>query len=309
MRNRPVTYSTEAVFEALADPTRRALLDLLRGGCKQAGQIADAFPVSRPAISKHLRRLHRAQLVREHREGRNRVYQLNPEPLRVVDSWLDRYRSFWTINLTNLKSFVEAEQTKEIRQSSGAKSTTKKGARQRETLKIAALIFILSFWPKSFVMAETPAAAAFGRLKTLVGTWTGANSAGNPLTVSFRETSAGSALLDEVHVAGPSEEDMISMFHLDRDRLLLTHYCAAGNQPRMAGHASPDGRTITFDFFDATNLANPQDGHMSRVVVSLFDADHHTETWVYIDHGKKMTEIYDLHRTKAAANRTKEGQK
>jgi len=63
MRNRSVTYSAEAVFEAIADPTRRALLDLLRRGSQQAGEIAGAFSVSRPAISRHLRRLRRAQLV------------------------------------------------------------------------------------------------------------------------------------------------------------------------------------------------------------------------------------------------------
>ena len=103
MRNRSVTYSSEATFQALADPTRRAVLDLLRRGSQPAGEIARAFPVSRPAISKHLRLLRRAHLVQEHREGRHRVYQLNPEPLRAVDSWLDQYRTFWKMNLTNLK--------------------------------------------------------------------------------------------------------------------------------------------------------------------------------------------------------------
>jgi DNA-binding transcriptional ArsR family regulator len=118
MRHRSVTYSglqrtkartAEATFQALADPTRRAVLDLLRRGSQPAGQIAGAFPVSRPAISKHLRLLRRTHLVREHREGRHRVYQLNPEPLRAVDSWLEHYRSFWSASLTRLKAFVEAE--------------------------------------------------------------------------------------------------------------------------------------------------------------------------------------------------------
>jgi len=104
---------TEATFQALADPTRRAVLDLLRRGSQPAGQIADAFPVSRPAISKHLRLLRRAHLVREHREGRNRIYQLNPEPLRAVDSWIAQYRDFWVANLNSLKSFVEAEYARE----------------------------------------------------------------------------------------------------------------------------------------------------------------------------------------------------
>src|SRR5438445_6120950 len=113
MRNRSVTYSPEVTFSALADPTRRAVLDLLRRGSQPAGQIAGAFPVSRPAISKHLRLLRRAHLVREHREGRNRVYELNPEPLRAVDNWIEQYRAFWSASLTNLKNFVEAEYARE----------------------------------------------------------------------------------------------------------------------------------------------------------------------------------------------------
>jgi DNA-binding transcriptional ArsR family regulator len=121
MRNRSVTYSgaqrTEATFQALSDPTRRAVLDLLRRGSQPAGQIADTFPVSRPAISKHLRLLRRAHLVREHREGRNRVYELNPEPLRAVDSWIEQYRVFWTASLNNLKAFVEAEHARETESS------------------------------------------------------------------------------------------------------------------------------------------------------------------------------------------------
>src|ERR1700745_720584 len=113
MRNQTVTYSSEATFSALADPTRRAVLDLLRKARQPAGQISQAFPISRPAISKHLRLLRRAHLVNEHREGRNRLYHLNPEPLRAVDSWLEQYRSFWSTSLANLKAFVETEYAKE----------------------------------------------------------------------------------------------------------------------------------------------------------------------------------------------------
>jgi DNA-binding transcriptional ArsR family regulator len=113
MRNQTVTYSPEATFSALADPTRRAVLDLLRKGRQPAGQIAQAFPISRPAISKHLRLLRRAHLVNERREGRNRFYHLNPEPLRAVDTWLEQYRTFWSTSLGNLKAFVEAEYARE----------------------------------------------------------------------------------------------------------------------------------------------------------------------------------------------------
>jgi DNA-binding transcriptional ArsR family regulator len=112
MRSQSVTYSRQAAFSAIADPTRRAVLDLLRRGSLPAGQIASAFSVSRPAVSKHLRLLRRARLVQERREGRNRFYQLNPGPLRAVDSWLNEYRIFWQANLGSLKSFVETEHAK-----------------------------------------------------------------------------------------------------------------------------------------------------------------------------------------------------
>jgi|SRR5579862_3689871 len=112
MRNRMATYHAETGFAALADPTRRAVLDLLRQGSLPAGRIAQAFPVSRPAVSKHLRLLRRAHLVRERRQGRQRLYELNPGPLRAVDSWLSQYRCFWQTSLTSLKTFVESGDTK-----------------------------------------------------------------------------------------------------------------------------------------------------------------------------------------------------
>jgi DNA-binding transcriptional ArsR family regulator len=114
MRNRSITNPAEAAFGALADPTRRAVLDLLRQGSLPAGQIAQAFTVSRPAISKHLRLLRRARLVRERRDGRHRFYQLNAGPLRAVDSWLNQYRTFWETSLTNLKAFGEAEHARAV---------------------------------------------------------------------------------------------------------------------------------------------------------------------------------------------------
>ena len=113
MRHQLVTDSGRAVFSALADPTRRAVLDLLRQGSLPAGRIAQAFPVSRPAVSKHLRLLRRARLVQERRVGRNRLYQLNPLPLKTVDSWLSHYRSFWRSNLASLKTFAETAHAKE----------------------------------------------------------------------------------------------------------------------------------------------------------------------------------------------------
>ena len=100
----------DATFAALADPTRRAILDRLRGTEGQAvNEIASRFDMSRPAISKHLRVLLDARLVTEIRDGRNRVYRLNAEPLGEMDRWLGQYRTLWAFNLQNLKKHVEAK--------------------------------------------------------------------------------------------------------------------------------------------------------------------------------------------------------
>jgi DNA-binding transcriptional ArsR family regulator len=104
-----MTAPDAATFRAVADPTRRAILDLLLEGARPVNRIAESFPVSRPAISRHLRVLRQAELVEEHRAGRKRIYQLNARPLRAVDQWVEHYRQFWEKKLLSLKKYVEAE--------------------------------------------------------------------------------------------------------------------------------------------------------------------------------------------------------
>jgi DNA-binding transcriptional ArsR family regulator len=98
---------TDAVFRALADPTRREILRRLRAGRKTVGEIASDFPISRPAISKHLRSLRAAGLIVTRRDGRTSSCGLNGKPLKAIDNWLRDYESFWRENLKNLKSYVE----------------------------------------------------------------------------------------------------------------------------------------------------------------------------------------------------------
>jgi hypothetical protein len=148
----------------------------------------------------------------------------------------------------------------------------------------------------SFALGQSSAQKTFDALKTLSGNWEGKNNQGQTLRVSFRETAGGSALSSEIH--GEGAENMISMIHLDGDRLLMTHYCGAGNQPRMKGALAPDGKSVTFDFIDATNLSGPDAGHMHHVVFTMPDADHHTEEWTFLDHGKEMKELFTLQRAK-----------
>jgi DNA-binding transcriptional ArsR family regulator len=97
------------VFDAIADPTRRAILDSLRFRERSAGDIAALFPVSRPAVSRHLRVLRGAGLVRERKAAQSRLYSLAPRPLREVERWLDRYKVFWGARLHELKRVAEVE--------------------------------------------------------------------------------------------------------------------------------------------------------------------------------------------------------
>lgn len=97
------------VFRAVADPTRRAILDRLRGGPAPATALAADFQRSRPAISKHLRVLRQAHLVSETRAGREHIYRLEPAPLQQVAGWIEGYRLFWLRNLTQLKSYLERQ--------------------------------------------------------------------------------------------------------------------------------------------------------------------------------------------------------
>ncbi|MGA7907062.1 MAG: hypothetical protein WCA16_06600 [Candidatus Sulfotelmatobacter sp.] len=144
--------------------------------------------------------------------------------------------------------------------------------------------------------AQSDAQKSFDKLKTLAGSWEG-NFQDGPIHVTLRVTSMGNTLMHEIKGSGP--EDPITMITVDGDRLLLTHYCDAGNQPRMVGTVSPDGKTITFNFIDATNLLPAQGGHMQRAIFNLIDADHHTEKWEFaMADGKPMGGVLDLKRSK-----------
>ena len=103
-------------YKAIADHTRRQILDLLRHENLTAGVIAERFrkkPLSRPAVSKHLRILRQSRLVLVRKNGRERVYALNAEPLREVDLWLNEYEAFWDRQLEAFKNYVESSPKKE----------------------------------------------------------------------------------------------------------------------------------------------------------------------------------------------------
>jgi len=97
------------VFHAIADPTRRGILDRLRAGPTPVNALAADFHQSRPAISRHLRVLKDARLVAETKVGRERRYRLQPAPLQQVAGWIEGYRAFWLTTLTQLKHYLEQQ--------------------------------------------------------------------------------------------------------------------------------------------------------------------------------------------------------
>ena len=101
------TAGSASVFTAIADPTRRAILDLLRQGEQPVKQIAKPFEMSLPAISQHLGMLCDAGLVIVRKQGRQRLYRLNPEPLKQVSDWVNHYEQFWQEKLDVLGNYLE----------------------------------------------------------------------------------------------------------------------------------------------------------------------------------------------------------
>jgi hypothetical protein len=157
--------------------------------------------------------------------------------------------------------------------------------------------------------AQSDAEKSFTQLKTLAGTWQGRFAVdppqadmdtSKPTQITMRVTSRGNALVHEMAEVGtqddPTRHDHpVTMFYLDGGRLLLTHYCDAGNRPRMTARTSPDGKTVEFDFLDVAGSL--QYGHMQHAVFTVIDANHHTEDWTYMMPGDKPMHAHiDLKR-------------
>lgn len=159
-------------------------------------------------------------------------------------------------------------------------------------LGISLLLVIVS---ATLLLAQSGPLGAFEKIKSLTGEWTGKMSGGMAATSSFRVTAGGSAVMQMLGEG--TDMEMPTLFHMDGDRLMATHYCAAKNQPRMVFvPAGSDGNTLKFDFLDVTNLRNPEDGHMRRVAFTFIDKDHFRQEWTYREKGKESAESFDFVR-------------
>jgi hypothetical protein len=176
-----------------------------------------------------------------------------------------------------------------------------------KSLRFFPLVVLMSVSMVAFAQNDgqkSDAQRSFDKLKTVAGTWEGhmttvppqADVEGKLTHLSLRVTSMGNAMVHEMTGEG-RPDDPITMLYLDGDRLLLTHYCDAGNRPRMVGKMSPDGNTVEFDFLDVAG--STQYGHMHHAVFTVIDANHHTEDWTYMMPGDKPVHAHiDLQRIK-----------
>jgi hypothetical protein len=186
------------------------------------------------------------------------------------------------------------------------------GDMSMKSLRLTLSLVLISFATAAF--AQSNAQKSFDSLKALAGSWEGpvttspkmADMGDNTLTdVSLRVTSRGNALVHEMSAAGKADDPTkydhpVTMLYLDSDRLLLTHYCDAGNRPRMVAKSSADGKTVEFDFLDLSG--GNQYGHMYHAVFTIIDANRHTEDWTYMMPGDKPMHAHmDLQRTKGSS--------
>jgi hypothetical protein len=147
-----------------------------------------------------------------------------------------------------------------------------------------------------YANSNVTAASAFEQLKSLSGTWETKSPEGKTATETVQVISSGSVVM--IGMDDGNGENMVTMFHPDGDSLIATHYCAAKNQPRYVLFPGKDPDVLAFEFKDITNLASPDAGYMSRVVIRVKDADHHTEEWTWREGGKNTVHSMDFTRKK-----------
>jgi DNA-binding transcriptional ArsR family regulator len=104
-----VIFTQMNALAALADPSRRRIVEMLTDGERTAGDLGAQFEISQPAVSKHLRVLRNAGLVEARAQAQRRLYRLNPAPLAEVDAWFSRYRNFWGERIDSLKAILEGD--------------------------------------------------------------------------------------------------------------------------------------------------------------------------------------------------------
>ena len=146
-------------------------------------------------------------------------------------------------------------------------------------------------------LAESKCQPEFDKIKSLAGNWQGKATDGKPVHISYKLVSGGTAVMESIEAG--TEPGMVTMYYLDGDQLVMTHFCDANNQPRMrADSSSSTPQAIKFEFVDVTNLSSPEAGHMHAHTILWKDADHVTQQWTWKQNGLQRVESFELERQK-----------
>lgn len=149
------------------------------------------------------------------------------------------------------------------------------------------ILWILVMFAAISLHADSPHERTFARLKALEGEWIGKSTKGWTDRKTYRVIAGGSVVMATSFDSHPGET-MATMFHLDRGRLMLTHYCVAKNQPRLvATDFSQDEKTITFTFLDGTGLSSRDQGHMDKVIIEFADDGRFSSQWTWYQKGEE----------------------
>jgi hypothetical protein len=132
-------------------------------------------------------------------------------------------------------------------------------------------------------------------LTPLAGEWEGQTLDGKPVHLSYRVVSGGSALLERLQMG--TEAEMVTVYAPDGDKVTVTHFCSAGNQPQMTtGPITSDVKELAFTFVRATNLGSATEGHMHNLTLKLTDPTHLTQEWTWQENGQSRTMAFQFTR-------------
>jgi len=163
-------------------------------------------------------------------------------------------------------------------------------------ITILTVLFAFTIASQMYAVPGDGAADQFEKIKSLAGEWQGKRAMdGKTVNATYELVSNGSTVMETLMPA--DEPNMVTMYHLNGDKLMMTHYCAVNNQPRMES-VSSEGGMVKFALKDITNLAKEEDGHMVGMSIAFKDADHITHTWTFKQEGKEMPGDIVLERKK-----------
>ena len=151
-----------------------------------------------------------------------------------------------------------------------------------------------AFGPRSSAGEKARSAAAFEKMMSLVGEWEGSSSTGQA-KITYTMVSGGTALMERLQSG--SEPEMITLYSLDGDHLMMAHYCSAGNQPQMRTAAITElNGTLVFKMFQVIGMKTADEVHMTGLTVMMPDKDHFTQEWTFVEKGKAQSNLFKFTR-------------